>query len=288
MILAFLSCSGFHIDKMIPLPDHNKKYLFNSLNLTDNAYVSDSSAQQMIEQNRKFYQKTGDVRGGVPREHLVGALPLEELQRVYERRRKRRIRMARVKTHEERTKDNVRQTKRTNDQQDPDLPRARRAPDRQRNPQRRDRKNRFCPGQDVATRAYHAKTVLEGKIRSKTKLHSRANLLYNVTYEVKIVLKDQSGFRRSVKNESIRLQFANDRGARSGTCDVKSVNGVVAAQFNYSKNYVLFADRIGDHEYRILGPPVESNRKTMQEIRNIVDGKVKGESGLLLTVHFNR
>lgn len=300
VILAFLSCSGFHIDKMIPLPDHNKKYPFTSTNFNESAYVSDFNnsnsnnsnnnhqqhhhhqhyqQQYLMDQSRKFWG--GDVRGGVPREHLVGALPLQELQRVYEKRRKRRIRTARSRTHVERKNDSdlTRQVK--NDRRNPstnpkdyDPERERRAPERQRG-QRRERKNRFCTGQDVATRAYQAKTVLEGKIRSKTKL---PNLTYNVTYEVKLVLKNQTGFRPFVKNESIRLQFANDRGmSKTGTCDFRKIHGVVVAHFNYSKNYVLFADRIGDHEYKILGPPVESNKKNIQEIRNILDGKVEGK-----------
>lgn len=289
VILAFLSCSGFHIDKMIPVPDYNKKYLFSSFNFNESAYVSDFNShqqqqqqqeqyyQQMMEQHRRFFHRE---RGGVSREvrgdqQLVGALPLQELQRTYERRRKRRIRMTRIRAQENRAHRTTNDLTSIRNDRNPspvidnsDLARSRRAPNHpERKNLRRGNKNRFCPGQDVASRAFRARTVLEGRIRSKTKIVSpRSN--YYVTYEVKEVLKDESGFRQ-LKNDSIRLQFANDRSKR-GTCDVKEVNGVVAAQFNISKNYILFANRIGDHEYEILGPPVEATRKNIKEIKDIM------------------
>lgn len=259
VFLAFLSCSGFHIDRMIPLPDHNKKYLYPSSSLNDSAFVSDFTHPQRDQ-----------VVEEAPTS-LVGSLPLQELQRAYGRRRKRRIRNTRSRSHRERHSD-------SNDDRNPS-PYQKPTQSDSRKPtrnQRRGRKHQFCPGQDVATRAYLAKTVLEGRIRSKTKNLS-ARSTYNVTYEVKMILKDQSRFKQLGKNESIRLTFANERGSRAAHCDFREINGAVPAQFNISKNYVLFADRIGDHEYKILGPPVESTRRNLQEIRNIVEGKAKGK-----------
>lgn len=168
-------------------------------------------------------------------------------QDIHERRRKRKIKKTQHESRNDRKPEN----------------------------NRRNGKNRFCPGQDVATRAFKAQTILDGKIRSKTKMYLGSN--YNVTYEVKLIIKDKSSFRPLGKNESIRLQFANDTVGKSSNCEFKEIKGVVPAQFNTSKNYVLFANRIGDHEYKILGPPVKTNKKILQEIRNIVTGTTRGK-----------
>lgn len=292
VILAFLSCSGFHIDKMIPPPE-NKKYLFTSSGFNQSDYYNNflllNHREQILNdsKNSNRFREREDIRelNGMYDPHMIGALPLQELQRVYERRRKRRIRNTRSRTHHERHSKNERNLSpyQKTTQSDDTSNRTRRAPERPKN-QRRNNRNKFCPGQDVATRAYRAETVLIGKIRSKTKNYGqRTN--FNVTYEVKQVLKDRSKFKTLVKNESIRLQFANDKGKNSGNCEFKKINGVVPAQFNLSKDYVLFAKRIGDHEYDTNGPPVEATRKNIEEIRNTISGRAKGKDFLFIFLY---
>lgn len=298
VILAFLSCSGFHIDKMIPVPDHNKKYLFTSFSFNESAYVNDLNSQQqqqqqeqyhqqMMEQHRRFFhrERGGESREMRGEEQLVGALPLQELQRAYERRRKRRIRTTRIKAQENRLHGTTNDLTSQRNDRNPspfidniDLARSRRAPnhpERKRNSQRGN-KSRFCPGQDVASRAYRAKTVLRGKIRGRAKEHvigsNYYDVSYQVTYEVKEIYKDESGFRQ-LKNDSIRLTFATERnkGAKNqDTCNFKEVSGFVVAQVNMSRDYILFANRYGNHQYEILGPPVLANRKNVKEVREIL------------------
>lgn len=283
VILAFLSCSGFHIDR-IPLPDHNKKYIFTSSN-SNNAHVSKFISQnmhrhheQMLEDGSSRFREEG-VSSQLDETRLreSGPTTVWAPRHATERRRRRRIRNTRSRTHHERHHDTrINQTPSKSSYQRPGRGESRAESRKSRGKNQRKGKNRFCPGQDVATRAFHARTVLEGKIRSRTKIDSNSN--YNVTFEVKDILKDKSKNLRPLRiNESIRLQFSYDVNSRVDNCDFKEINGVIPARFNMSKNYILFANRVGNHEYKILGPPVVSSKKALLEIKNMCCGKAKGK-----------
>ncbi|XP_044740187.1 protein vein isoform X2 [Chrysoperla carnea] len=165
----------------------------------------------------------------------------------------------------------------------------------------------FCPGQDVATRAYLAPIVFEGKVRS---MSSNKKPHYAVTFEVKIVYKNQSKFNKPlVKNETIRLHFAHGKGTTCECLDYYSNNNIsstklssstinnnshhqmlmqhqissssatqqhvhcgnlVKAHLRAGKTYILFVNRLGAHNYTVLGPPVASTNKSVHAVLRVV------------------
>lgn len=165
------------------------------------------------------------------------------------------------------------------------------------------RTKHYCPGQDVATRTFFAPTVFEAKVRS---MSSNKRPHYAVTFEVKVVYKNQSKFKPLVKNETIRLHFAHGRGTNCDCLDNTSFNNtlvksssssstiikntnnnnninilcgsLVKARLRPGKTYILFLNRVGVHNYTVLGPPVASSNKSLHAVMRVMNIPNSGKS----------
>lgn len=331
VILVFISCSGFHTDRLVTLTDQNKKYPFtsSSYSLNENAQYESDFVTRMINSNRALENRKLYVRGvhfaGMPgvgvsltegidhrhpqrqqshhqQQHHNRRTRRHDLRRAYERRRKRREALLTAAYAPLQTRNNENSINPTprrhqqhmdvttttttthivNVQQHPrvvvtehesssDLVRERRAAGQKPAGENRKKDKKFCPGQDVGTRAYYAKTIIEGRLRSKSSTTNKKS--YYVTVEVKRIYKNESNFRALNITEKIRLHFAI---GRYKGCDRKLADGLVKAQLVNGKDYIFFLQSLGPHNYTVLGPPEPLEVKKVKAIKDIINNK-KGE-----------
>lgn len=290
MILVFLSCSGFHTDRLVTLTDHNnKKYPFtSSSSLNENAQRDSeflarlmniemeptpsrrwgggggmyfASLAEGVDQppphfNRRRGPRTHSTTNSItPKDHLPSrTISASAVPRISPAQRQQHL------------------------EDEPLVRDRRRAPRGRNNKEQRRRKGdrKFCPGQDVGTRAFHAKTIIEGRVRSRKIPNNSTD--YAVTVEVKKIHRNESSFRALNITDIIRLHFAN--GQHKG-CDQKLVHGLVPAQLVNGNSYIFFLKSVGVHNYTVIGQPVPNDAKKVQKIQDIIVRK-KGESYALI------
>ncbi|GLV37761.1 vein [Carabus blaptoides fortunei] len=149
-----------------------------------------------------------------------------------------------------------------------DLVRERRSAGQKPATDNKKKDKKFCPGQDVGTRAYYAKTIIEGRLRSKSSTTNKKT--YYITVEVKRIYKNESNFRALNITEKIRLHFAI---GRYKGCDRKLADGLVKAQLVNGKDYIFFLQSLGPHNYTVLGPPEPLDAKKVKAIKDIIYNK---------------
>lgn len=305
VILVFLSCSGFHTDRLVTLTDHNnKKYPFTSSSSLNENVQRDSEflARLMnIEMETTPSRKWGGGGGmhfaGVPGVGASASLaegvdqPPPHPPRFNRRRRPHKHSITNSitpKDHLPPRTISVSAVPRVSEQQqqleDSPLVRDRRgAPRGRNNKEQRRRKGdrKFCPGQDVGTRAYHAKTIIEGRVRSRKIPNNSTN--YAVTVEVKRIHRNESSFRALNITDIIRLHFAN--GQHKG-CDQKLVHGLVPAQLVNGNSYIFFLKSVGVHNYTVIGLPVPNDAKKVQKIQDIIVRKKSESLSIIFTISY--
>ncbi|XP_015605949.1 protein vein isoform X2 [Cephus cinctus] len=135
------------------------------------------------------------------------------------------------------------------------------------------RRQNWCPDVDVGNRAFLAPTVFEGKVRSMSSAR-KPDLNYSVTFEVKQVYKSQSGFQPLQKNDNVRLHFRNKTPGKSTLCSPEVVHsnqsGMVRANIEKGKVYLVFVNRVGPRNFTILGEPVSRSKKNEQAVQAVV------------------
>ena len=130
-----------------------------------------------------------------------------------------------------------------------------------------------CTPTDASSKAYRASVVIEAKIRS---MSSNRRVNYSITFQILNVLKDISGFRTLLKNETIRLHFqgTNNRQRHNDKCP-QSESMTQRWRFKPGKIYLLFIQRTGSHEYKISDDPIPKSKRNLNDVQLVLkNGKV--------------
>lgn len=108
----------------------------------------------------------------------------------------------------------------------------------------------YCERADVAWRAYRAPVAFEARVQSLAKDAA--------TIQVKRVLRHQGHW--PPEESTLRLKLPKDKLECSGRFEVPLKN---------RRNYIVFAERRGQHTAVALGPPLRRTGKLMRRIRAV-------------------
>ncbi|XP_018325800.1 protein vein isoform X2 [Agrilus planipennis] len=135
---------------------------------------------------------------------------------------------------------------------------------------KRSRKRSYrCQRQDVGRKAYIANTVVRAKAESMS-----SNRIHNYSVTFRILEKFKTPF---AIDDTLRLTFYNDTKDMNCESEVSErTHGLVKAQILQSKEYFLFLDSDGMHNYSLVGMPVlkkkrikDRKNRDLEEIRRI-------------------
>ncbi|XP_065163598.1 protein vein-like isoform X3 [Atheta coriaria] len=132
---------------------------------------------------------------------------------------------------------------------------------------RGNRKAKPCQEQDLARKAYMANTVVLAKAESMSMSRVR---YYNYSVSFRIITRFKSP-QYAFGDDILRLTFLND--TRRMNCESElggGEGGVVKAQIRPAKEYYLFLNSQGNHNYSVVGAPVLNRRKRAAEIERIL------------------
>lgn len=252
ILASFLSCSGFRIDSSA-MAARNANHTRNNLN------DSFTSARFSIIKNSDLLERLG---GGGDGDDDASARRNEPPHRPRARRhvkgRNRRRKVSRTTT----TTPAATVTGRIDAYV---FARAQRS-----SPERKNQRHRayHCQRQEVARKAYLANTVVRAKAESMS-----SNRVHN--YSVTFRILERYKVSRFPIDDTLRLAFSSD--TKDMNCEFEGrgrPHDLVKAQIQQSKEYYLFLDSRGMHNYSVVGMPVLKKKRNkrnrdLEDIRRV-------------------
>ncbi|XP_044750932.1 protein vein isoform X2 [Coccinella septempunctata] len=119
---------------------------------------------------------------------------------------------------------------------------------------RRNRPRTPCPKQDISQKAFLANTVVVARTEAVS-VRSRTHK-YSVLFKVQRKLKSPSAF--PLIDEYIQLYFLNDTSSQRTQLrcvSERNPSKLVRANIQQSREYLLFLNSYGAHNYTAIGPP---------------------------------
>ncbi|KAF5281554.1 hypothetical protein FQA39_LY05089 [Lamprigera yunnana] len=152
------------------------------------------------------------------------------------------------------------------------ISRSQRSPDKNKSQQQQRNKAYHCQRQDVARKAYLANTVVRAKAESMS-----SNRVHN--YSVTFRILERYKLTHLPIDDTLRLTFSSD--TKDMNCEIEGRGrpyDLVKAQIQQSKEYYLFLNSHGMHNYTVVGMPVlkkkrNNNKKNrdLEQIRRVVN-----------------
>ncbi|XP_017773971.1 PREDICTED: protein vein isoform X2 [Nicrophorus vespilloides] len=293
VMVVILSCSGFRIDKlaMTDISKRNSYTSSTSLNshsdflsrLVQNSGFSDSAKHQRTPETsstkdrylaKKYFQRPHRIRHTKKQHKQQAALfepaptsridaiiipPSVEFDTTFQTNTRSTTRpMANEQFAQIPPTDLLR----------PESPtpaiimRSQRSPNKHKNHHQQRNAKLPCQEQDVARKAYLANTVVLAKAESMS-----SNRVRNYSVSFKIVKRFKS--TQYAVDDNIRLTFLNE--TKRMNCESELEGRMhVKAQIQQSKEYYLFLNSHGKHNYTVLGMPVLKRRRKNKELDRII------------------
>lgn len=313
VVLAFLSCSGFRIDRLATMNDINKRNSFTSTSLSSNSndFLNRLFASSNIYNNNNNSNFTSNLsrykRNNIPPyDSFQNNTPYQysppQTRRHIRRRqgRNRHLRKSRrlsteaaqasqiephptgrIETIVIPPKDEIinhrfalPQIPSPSEPTAASVSRSQRSPDKNKphNQQlQQQQRNRayHCQRQDVARKAYLANTVVLAKAESMStnRVHN-----YSVTFRILERYKTPLPI-----DDTLRLTFSSD--TKDMNCEIEGhgrPHDLVKAQIQQSKEYFLFLNSHGMHNYSVVGMPVlkkkrNKKNKDLEDIKRVTN-----------------
>lgn len=150
------------------------------------------------------------------------------------------------------------------------MSRSQRSPDKNKPQQQLNHQRNkpyHCQRQDVARKAYLANTVVRAKAESMS-----SNRVHN--YSVTFRILERYKLTHLPIDDTLRLTFSSD--TKDMNCEIEGhgrPHDLVKAQIQQSKEYYLFLDSHGMHNYTVVGMPVlrkkRNNNKKNRDLEQI-------------------
>ncbi|KAF5303022.1 hypothetical protein FQR65_LT08351 [Abscondita terminalis] len=266
---SFLSCSGFHIDKLATMTDINKRNSFTSTRLSSSNFFNRllannniSSVPSPIRYYNTLYDnpnQSPDYTSVRKTRHLRGRYR-KNSSKAQASPSEPRVPTGRIDTYVFPPIDEEILT----------MSRYQRSPEKNK-PQQRN-KPYHCQRQDVARKAYLANTVVRAKAESMS-----SNRVHN--YSVTFRILERFKFTPLPIDDTLRLTFSSD--TKDMNCEIEGPgrpHDLVKAQIQQSKEYYLFLNSHGMHNYTVVGMPVlrkkrNNNKKNrdLEQIRRVTN-----------------
>ncbi|KAF5281550.1 hypothetical protein FQA39_LY05085 [Lamprigera yunnana] len=281
ILASFLSCSGFHIDKLTTMADINKINSFTSTRLSSSNFFNRiiaknnfSSLPTSIRYKRGYLSSShespnflsGNINNSPVRQtrHLRGRSNKNKKfsSKAQASPSETRVPTGRIDTY----------VFQPIDDENSAISRSQRSPDKNKSQQQQRNKAYHCQRQDVARKAYLANTVVRAKAESMS-----SNRVHN--YSVTFRILERYKLTHLPIDDTLRLTFSSD--TKDMNCEIEGRGrpyDLVKAQIQQSKEYYLFLNSHGMHNYTVVGMPVlkkkrNNNKKNrdLEQIRRVVN-----------------
>uniref|UniRef100_A0A1Y1M2J5 Protein vein n=1 Tax=Photinus pyralis TaxID=7054 RepID=A0A1Y1M2J5_PHOPY len=277
LLASFLSCSGFHIDRMATMSDINKRNSFTSTSLSSNPNVfnrllanSNFSSTSSIHKHKKNLTSTYDSFQNPSDYSSNSGSSIRQTRHLRARYRKNNQKTSKAQASQSEPHEPTGRIDTyvflPNDEISA-MSRSQRSPDKNKNQQQNQRNKAYhCQRQDVARKAFLANTVVRAKAESMSlnRIHN-----YSVTFRILESYKPTH-----LPIDTLRLTFSSD--TKDMNCDIEGhrrPHDLVKAQIQQSKEYYLFLNSHGMHNYTVVGMPVlrkkRNNNKKNRDLEQI-------------------